>query len=74
MRDNLTEIIVIILIVLLVVASIFGLYKAYEKHDDKLWNGGHCDICSMNRQQDIGLIHHLFMFVKTVVREQKFKE
>lgn len=45
MRDNLTEIIGIILIVLLFVALFFGIYKASKKYDDKLWNGGHCDVC-----------------------------
>ena len=45
MRDILPEIIGIILIVLLFVALFFGIYKAGEKHDDKLWNGGHCDVC-----------------------------
>ena len=45
MRDNLPEIIGIIWIVLLIVAFLFCICKANSKHDDKLWNGGHCDVC-----------------------------
>ncbi len=45
MRDILTWIISIILTVLLFVALFYGIYKTNVKHDDKLWNGGHCDIC-----------------------------
>jgi len=45
MRDILPEIIVIVLIVLLCVVFAFGVNKATIKHDDKLWNGGHCDNC-----------------------------
>ena len=45
MRDVLPEIITIIVIVSLCAAIIFGINKAGIKHDDKLWNDGHCDIC-----------------------------
>lgn len=45
MRDYLPEIIIINVIVLLFVAIIFGTFKASIKHDDKLWNNGHCDVC-----------------------------
>lgn len=45
MRDYLPEIITIIAIVSLVAALLFGAYKASIKHDEKLWNDGHCDIC-----------------------------
>lgn len=45
MRDILGEIIGIILIILLFVAFFFCIHKANIKYDDKLWNGGHCDIC-----------------------------
>ena len=45
MRDYLPEIISIFVIVLLGVAIVFGINKAGIKHDNQLWNGGHCDIC-----------------------------
>lgn len=45
MRDYLPEIISIIGIVLLFAAIVFGTYKACIKHDEKLWNNGHCDDC-----------------------------
>lgn len=45
MRDYLPEIISIIVIILLCVAMIFGFSKASIKHDEKLWNNGHCDVC-----------------------------
>lgn len=45
MRDILGEIIGIILIILLVAALFFCVYNAGTKHDAKLWNGGHCDVC-----------------------------
>lgn len=45
MRDVLPEIIVIIVTISLTAAIIFGVYKADIKHDEKLWNGGYCDVC-----------------------------
>ena len=45
MRYILQEIMIIILIVLLFVAFFFCVHLASTNHDDKLWNGGHCDIC-----------------------------
>ena len=45
MRDCLPEIISIIVIISLCAAIIFGLNKAEIKHDEKLWNDGHCDVC-----------------------------
>lgn len=45
LRDFLPEIIMIIAIVLLFVAFFFGITKAIISHEDKLWNGGHCNIC-----------------------------
>lgn len=45
MRDILPEIVTIIVIVVLCAALIFGVNKAGEKHDEKLWNDGHCDVC-----------------------------
>lgn len=45
MRDYLPEIIGIIVTISLFAALIFGLGKASIKHDEKLWNDGHCDIC-----------------------------
>ncbi|MCR4687712.1 MAG: hypothetical protein K5659_09085 [Lachnospiraceae bacterium] len=43
MRDYLPEIITIIAIVLLCAAMSFGAYRASIKHEEKLWNNGHCD-------------------------------
>lgn len=49
MRDHLQEIIFIIAIVLLTIAFVLGVYfgvnEAGIRHDEKLWNGGHCDVC-----------------------------
>lgn len=49
MRDYLPEIIfisaTILLTVLICAATIFGVIKSNTKHDEKLWNDGHCDIC-----------------------------
>ena len=45
MSDYLPEIISIIVVISLVAALIFGVNKAGIKHDEKLWNGGHCDVC-----------------------------
>ena len=45
MRYYLPEILSIIVVISLVVAIIFGVSKASIKHDEKLWNDGHCDIC-----------------------------
>ncbi len=42
MRDILPEIISIIVIILALAALIFGINKASIKHDNKLWNDGHC--------------------------------
>lgn len=45
MSDYLPESITIIVVILLCAAMVFGTYKASIKHDEKLWNDGHCDIC-----------------------------
>ena len=49
MRDILIEIIGVILIILLCITFVFFVckvgHKASIKRDNKLWNGGHCDIC-----------------------------
>lgn len=45
MRDYLPEIVTIIVIVLLCAALIFGVNKEQIKHDETLWNDGHCDVC-----------------------------
>lgn len=45
MRDYLPEIISIIVIILSCAAIIFGINKSIIKHDEKLWNNGHCDVC-----------------------------
>lgn len=46
MRDYLPEIISIIMLISLVVVFLFCVHKAQIKQDDKLWNNGHCDVCS----------------------------
>lgn len=45
MSDYLSGIISIIVICLLFAALCFGICKADIKHDEKLWNDGHCDVC-----------------------------
>lgn len=45
MRDYLPEITTIIVVILLVFALIFGVYACSVKHDEILWNNGHCDVC-----------------------------
>lgn len=57
MRDYLPEIISIIVVLLLFVAIIFGTYKASIKHDEKLWNGGHCDVCGGTWQYEQAVGH-----------------
>lgn len=57
MSDYLPEIIAIIVIVLLCAALIFGVNKASEKHYDKLWNDGHCDICGGTWQYEQAVGH-----------------
>jgi len=38
-------IISIIVTILLLVALFFGLLEASIKHDERLWNDGHCNVC-----------------------------
>lgn len=45
MSDWLPEIIGSIVIVLLFVAFLFVVNMACIKHDNEVWNGGHCDVC-----------------------------
>ena len=45
MRDYSPGIISIIVTILLLVALFFGINKAAIKHDEKLWNDGHCNVC-----------------------------
>lgn len=45
MRDYLPKIISIVVIILLTFELIFVVNKASIRHDEKLWNNGHCDIC-----------------------------
>ena len=45
MRDYLPGIISFIVILSLFTAFFFAIYKGSIKHDDKLWNDGHCDVC-----------------------------
>jgi hypothetical protein len=45
MRDIIGEIIGIFLIVLILVVLCLGITKLTAEHDNKLWNGGHCNIC-----------------------------
>lgn len=45
MSDYLPEIVTIIVIVVLCAALIFGVNKEQIKHDEMLWNDGHCDVC-----------------------------
>ena len=42
---KISEIITIIAIILIFGILIFGIYKTCIRHEDKLWNDGHCDIC-----------------------------
>lgn len=45
MRDILIGFVIAIVTILLFATFIFCIYKVSLKHDDKLWNGGHCDVC-----------------------------
>lgn len=45
MRDYLLEIIVIIATILIIIALVLGAKECSAKHDEKLWNDGHCDVC-----------------------------
>lgn len=55
--DLTLDCITIIVIVLLCAAMIFGTYKASIKHDDKLWNDGHCDVCGGTWQYEQAVGH-----------------
>lgn len=57
MRDYLPEIITSIVFVSLIAAILFGVYKASIKHDEKLWNSGHCDICGGTWQYEQAVGH-----------------
>ena len=49
MRDSLQEaigVIACIIVAILVVAAIYiFVYALQVKEDNKIWNGGHCDVC-----------------------------
>lgn len=49
MRDFLEETIPVIIGIILTVLLVVGIYifveRLTENHDNKLWNGGHCDVC-----------------------------
>lgn len=46
MREDLSgEIISIIVFVVLTFTIVFGTFIGSIKHDEKLWNNGHCDVC-----------------------------
>ena len=57
MRDYVPEFMSIIVAVLLVAAIIFGAYRASVKHDNKLWNDGHCDVCGGTWQYEQAVGH-----------------
>ena len=61
MRDVLPEIIIFIVTVVvtiaLLVALIFGLDALGNKHDTKLWNDGHCDVCGGTWQYEQAVGH-----------------
>lgn len=67
MRDILDDDIIIIeiigtfLIILLWIAFVFFIfnvrYKASIKHDNKLWNGGRCDICGRTWEYEQAVGH-----------------
>ena len=61
MSDILSEIVIVIISVVITVgllASIlFGCYKITEAYDEKLWNGGHCDICGGSWQYEQAVGH-----------------
>lgn len=43
--DFLPEIVTIIAIVLIFGGFLYAIYTGGKKHEDKLWNDGHCNIC-----------------------------
>jgi len=57
LRNFLPEIIAIIAIVLLFAAFFFGITKACIRHEDKLWNGGHCNICGSTWEYEQAVGH-----------------
>lgn len=64
MRDILIEIISVILIILFWIAFVFFVckvvHKASIKHDNKLWNGGHCDICGGTWEYEQAIGHRSY--------------
>lgn len=40
-----TTVVIIAVFIVLGAAIVFGVDTIATAHDDKLWNGGHCDVC-----------------------------
>ncbi len=58
MREDLSgEIISIIVFVVLTFTIVFGTLIGSKKHDEKLWNDGHCDICGGTWQYEQAVGH-----------------
>lgn len=59
MREYLFENIYIIVTILICAAIIFGVNKHDIKHDDKLWNDGHCDVCGGTWEYEQAVGHRI---------------
>lgn len=57
MKYYLPEIKATIGIILFTVVFILGVVKYHEISDNKLWNGGHCDICGGTWQYEQAVGH-----------------
>lgn len=61
MSDILTDIVIgvvsVVISVAIICAILFGAYKVTTAYDDKLWNGGHCDICGGSWQYEQAVGH-----------------
>ena len=57
MRDYLPELMSTIVIILMCIVIVFWVDKSITKHDDKIWNGGHCDVCGGTWQYEQAVGH-----------------
>lgn len=62
MPDDLVENVGMIVLIALLILFIFGIFVAIDyptRHDDKVWNDGHCDICggTWKYEQAVGHKH-----------------
>ncbi len=58
MDDIYHEVITIAIIILVIIGVIIGCIIVDEKHDNKLWNYGHCPICGSEWKYEQAVGHY----------------